>query len=108
PLAPGALPREARAGGVLRPMRMIPTAQPMSCRELVKLITDYLEGDLPRRDRRRFEHHIRGCDGCTTYLEQMREPIRLAGVLREDDLPAAAREELLAVFRDWRGRAASP
>jgi hypothetical protein len=31
----------------------------------------------------------------------MRETIRLAGVLGEDDLAPAARDELLAVFRDW-------
>jgi anti-sigma factor RsiW len=83
------------------------TTPAMTCRELVQVITDYLEGNLSRRDRRRFEWHIRGCDGCTTYVEQMRETIRLTGVLGEDDLPPAARDELLAVFRDWKGRSAS-
>jgi anti-sigma factor RsiW len=76
----------------------------MTCRELVQVITDYVEGNLSRRDRRRFEAHIRGCDGCTTYVEQMRETIRLMGVLRENDLEPAARDELLAVFRDWKSR----
>jgi anti-sigma factor RsiW len=79
-------------------------APAMTCRELVQVITDYLEGSLSRRDRRRFERHIRGCDGCTTYVEQMRETIRLTGVLGEDDLAPEAREELLAVFRDWKSR----
>ena len=81
------------------------TTPQMTCHELVQLITDYLEGGLSRRDRRRFERHLRGCDGCATYVEQMRETVRLAGVLGEDDLTAEAREELLAVFRDWRSRA---
>jgi anti-sigma factor RsiW len=80
------------------------TARAMTCRELVQVITDYLEGNLSRRDRRRFEAHIRGCDGCTTYVEQMRETIRLSGVLGEGDLETAARDELLAVFRDWKNR----
>jgi anti-sigma factor RsiW len=80
------------------------TSRAMTCRELVQVITDYLEGSLSRRDRRRFEAHIRGCDGCTTYVEQMRETIRLTGVLGEDDLEPAARDELLAVFRDWKSR----
>ena len=53
----------------------------MTCRELVQLITDYLEGGLSRRDRRRFERHLRDCDGCPTYVEQMRETVRVAGVL---------------------------
>jgi len=76
----------------------------MTCRELVQLITAYLEGGLSRRDRRRFERHLRACDGCTTYVEQMREMVRVAGVLGEDDLEPATRDELLAVFRDWKNR----
>ena len=71
-------------------------APQMSCHELVTLVTEYLEGTLGARDRRRFERHLRGCDGCTTYLEQMRDMIRLAGGLREQDISPRAREELLA------------
>ena len=70
----------------------------------MQLITDYLEGGLSRRDRRRFERHLRDCDGCPTYVEQMRETVRVAGVLGEDDLAPAVRDELLAVFRDWKNR----
>ena len=81
------------------------TTPSMTCRELVRLITDYLEGGLSRGDRRRFERHLRGCDGRTTYVEQMCETVRLAGVLGEDDLTPEAREELLAVFRGWKSRA---
>ena len=80
------------------------SAPELSCRELVRLITDYLEGTLSVRDRRRFDRHLRGCDGCTTYVEQMRQTIRLAGTLTEQDISLAAREELLAVFRDWKSR----
>jgi anti-sigma factor RsiW len=80
------------------------TAPKMTCRELVQLITDYLEDDLSTRDRRRFERHLRGCDGCTTYIEQMRYAVRLAGVLGEDDLPPHARDELLTAFSDWQKR----
>jgi anti-sigma factor RsiW len=80
------------------------TVPAMTCRELVQLITDYLEGNLSKRDRRRFERHLRGCDGCPTYVEQMRTTLRLAAVLGEADLEPAARDELLAVFRDWKNR----
>ena len=80
------------------------TSPKMTCRELVQLITDYLEGGLSRRDRRRFERHLRDCDGCPTYVEQMRETVRVVGVLGEHDLAPAVRDELLAVFRDWKKR----
>jgi anti-sigma factor RsiW len=75
--------------------------EPMTCRELVELVTDYFEGRLPRWDRFAFERHIADCDGCTRYVEQMRETIRLTGRLREEDVPPAGREALLNAFRDW-------
>jgi anti-sigma factor RsiW len=74
----------------------------MACAELVEVITDYLEGKLPARDRRRFERHLGGCDGCDAYLEQMRTAISLTGRLRDEDIPPALEERLLVAFRDWK------
>jgi hypothetical protein len=34
----------------------------------------------------------------------MRQTVRLAGSLGEDDLPPDARDELLGVFSDWKNR----
>lgn len=78
----------------------------MSCRELVALVTEYLEGTLGQADRGRFEEHLAACDGCGAYLDQMRKTIVLAGRLREEDVTPAARERLLASFRDWKARPA--
>jgi anti-sigma factor RsiW len=75
--------------------------RPLSCQELVELVTDYLEGALPARDRRRFDEHIAGCPHCTAYLEQMQITIRTVGRLREDAIDPQMRDELLAAFRDW-------
>ena len=75
----------------------------LSCQELVELVTDYLEGTLPRRQRRHFEQHISACDACTAYLDQMRATIELTGRLRAEDVDPKAEAELLAAFRDWRG-----
>jgi anti-sigma factor RsiW len=74
----------------------------VSCKELVELVTDYLEGSLSWRQRRRFDKHLTLCDGCATYVEQFRVTLQALGRLGEEDVPPAAREELLAVFRDWK------
>jgi len=74
----------------------------LTCRELVELVTDYFEGALSRRDRRRFERHIAGCDGCTAYVEQMRVTKRVLGYISEESISAEARDALLHAFRDWR------
>lgn len=73
----------------------------MVCRELVEVITDYLEDRLSRRDRRRFERHLAACDGCTEYLAQMRRTIRLTGTLTEDQISEEAMARLLDAFRGW-------
>lgn len=74
----------------------------MTCQELVELVTEYLEGTLPRRGRKRFERHIADCEWCERYLEQMRVTIRTVGRLEADSISPEARDELLAAFSDWR------
>lgn len=80
----------------------------MACKELVELVTDYLEGALEARERTRLEAHLAECEGCTIYLEQMRATIRLTGMLTEDQVPEAGHDELLRVFRAWRAERARP
>jgi anti-sigma factor RsiW len=76
----------------------------MPCRELVELVTDYLEDQLSPIDRARFEAHLADCEACRTYLEQFRQTIRVLGRLPEESLSPEARSTLLAAFRDWSRR----
>ena len=73
----------------------------MPCRELVELISDYLEDRLSQVNRARFEAHLAECDACRTYLEQFRQTIRVLGRLPEESLSPEAREALLTAFRGW-------
>jgi anti-sigma factor RsiW len=74
----------------------------LTCRELVELVTEYLDGTLSRRDRARFEAHIAACANCTEYVEQFRETIRLTGSLTESDVPPEAAAALLTQFSEWK------
>ena len=80
----------------------------LTCQELVELVTDYLEGALPRADRERFEAHIAGCTNCREYLAQFQQTIAVTGMLREDDVDPAARDALLAQFGEWRNASRAP
>ncbi|HET9724599.1 MAG TPA: zf-HC2 domain-containing protein [Actinomycetota bacterium] len=73
----------------------------LTCQEVVELVSDYLEEALPRKVRRRVEEHLARCDGCTTYLEQMRETVRLTGMLTEEQIPEDQKQRLLDAFRGW-------
>lgn len=81
---------------------MSPDVEQLSCRELVELVTEYLEGALAEEDRARFEEHLGICDGCRTYLEQMRMTIERLGHLPDGALSPDAERELLEAFRGWR------
>jgi hypothetical protein len=56
---------------------------------------------LPLSERERFEAHLRLCDGCDAYLEQMRTTSRIAGTLTENHVEPPARDHLPRLFRDW-------
>lgn len=71
------------------------------CREIVEMVTDYLEDALSRRDRRRFEHHLAGCPHCTAYLAQMRDTLRLTGRLVPEDLTPEMQREFGDIYRSW-------
>jgi predicted anti-sigma-YlaC factor YlaD len=74
----------------------------MTCKELVELVTDYLEGALPDAEHVRFEQHLVFCPGCAYYLDQMRTTIERLGELREKSIPPEAERDLLGAFRDWK------
>jgi anti-sigma factor RsiW len=86
------------------PLRRAPRHVP--CIEFVELVTDYLEGTLPAPERRAFEYHLTLCDGCNSYLAQMRETQRLAGALQTDDVPAEGVESLMTAFRAYQAELA--
>ena len=74
----------------------------MSCRELVELVSDYLEGALAPHEHSRFEAHIAGCEHCAAYLRQMRETLALLATLPADALSRDAEDELRVAFREWK------
>ena len=68
----------------------------LACRELVELVTEYLEGRLSPTERLRFEAHLVGCSGCRAYLDQMRATLRVLGNLNAHAPTPDAR------IRTWR------
>jgi hypothetical protein len=79
----------ARAGGEkAAPIdvgAVVPTD--VACRELAALVTGYLDGVLPAGWRAGLDRHLAGCDGCTTYLEQVRATIDALARLDGDQRP---------------------
>jgi anti-sigma factor RsiW len=80
---------------------MTPPAN-ITCRQLVELVTDYLEGALPSEARRRVDAHLGCCEHCGAYLEQMRMTLEVVGHLGPEDLDPRVEQALLGAFREWK------
>jgi anti-sigma factor RsiW len=72
-----------------------------TCREVVELVTDYVEETLPAQQRRRMKEHLDGCDGCVAYLVQMRRTVAVVASLREQELDPDFERRLHDGFRHW-------
>ena len=76
------------------------------CRELVELVTPYLEGDLSPTERAAVDRHLSKCSGCRAYVEQMRQTIRAIGHIPHEPVTAQMRDEVLELFRAWKAERA--
>jgi anti-sigma factor RsiW len=74
-----------------------------TCRELVELVTGYLEGALPPVNRSAVGEHLRACDGCAAYVDQLRATIAVLGAEPPPALDPMFCARLLAAFRMWSG-----
>jgi len=74
----------------------------ISCQEVVEVVTDYIEGNLAPADAAIFEAHLKLCDGCQWYLDQMRITIAAVGRIEDDEVPVELRDTVLAAFRNRR------
>ena len=80
---------------------MLRRRSPLVCQEVVELVTDYLEGTMPPRDRARFEGHIADCPNCRRYLAQMRTTLAVLGRIEAEAVAPEAMDELLELYRRW-------
>ncbi len=72
------------------------------CQDVVELLSDYLEETLLPQMQEQVADHLAGCEGCTAYVNQLRQTIHMLRTLAEDPMPPSTREELLVVFQNWK------
>ena len=73
-----------------------------TCREVVELVSDYLEGALTPPQMTAVEVHLNFCDGCFTFLDQVRTTAATARALPEEQIPDELKDKLLEAFGDWK------
>ena len=71
--------RRSRSTSMGRTPHVHRRVEDVECREVVELVTAYLENVLPPAERDLVEQHLLTCGGCEAYVEQMRRTIDLVG-----------------------------
>ena len=66
----------------------------IECRDAVKLLGDYEDGDLPEALRIRLTEHIQSCPACSEFEQTYRLTMDLAKELRPQIMPAGAKKRL--------------
>jgi hypothetical protein len=72
-----------------------------TCREIVDLATEYVEGALTTSQMTQFELHLNFCEGCVAFVDQIRGTAATARRLSEEEIPEETKVKLLEAFRDW-------
>jgi hypothetical protein len=70
----------------------------LTCKQAVEMATDRSEGRLGFLARLRFDRHVRGCDGCRTYVRQLEVAARTVALLPGPDISPALNDALMAQF----------
>lgn len=68
------------------------------CSEVVTVLTDYFDGALPADERVALEQHLLFCEGCVSFVEQLRTTVGLTGRLVQADVPTPVMDRLLQMF----------
>jgi anti-sigma factor RsiW len=66
----------------------------ISCVEVWRELSNYMDGAVDANLRRRMEEHFRTCEHCTAVLDGMRNVVRLVGDDRVFDLPVGFSDRL--------------
>ena len=83
----------------MRPER---TEHGFTCQEVVDLTAEFVEGAMSPDEAALFEVHLNYCDGCVTFVDQIRTAAELASHVTEDEVPDELKAKLLDAFHDWR------
>ncbi len=57
------------------------------CKRLFAALSEYLDGELPVKNCRELERHLKGCQPCLAYLDSLKTTIQACRELRVAKIP---------------------
>ena len=71
----------------------------MNCDGVIRSVSSYIDGELGVAAREEFEVHLKGCKGCTIFVQQTKFTVKIFYDADLGDLPAEARSRLHETLR---------
>jgi len=71
----------------------------LECRDLVHLLSDYVNDDVDPLVREQFDHHLSRCPRCKVIVNTLRETILLCGELKPVKMPVQVHHNLRVTIR---------
>ena len=72
----------------------------MTCKDVIEILSDYLEEALGPDTIARLEQHLRDCPPCVAYLNTFRKSRELAGEASQVAMPPEMRQRLRSFLFD--------
>ncbi len=66
----------------------------VTCAQVLKELSNYIDEDIDPRLRAEIEEHLRGCHRCSILLDSTRKTLRIVGDDRVFEVPAGYSERL--------------
>ncbi|NOZ14235.1 MAG: hypothetical protein GXO69_11455 [Acidobacteria bacterium] len=74
----------------------------MECQEILKILSDYVDGELSENRCAEIRKHMEECSRCRKFAETFRESLELARKLERKQAPQSVCESVLRAFREAR------
>lgn len=71
----------------------------LKCRDVGKLLHDYVEGQLGPSIHQALEQHLADCPNCTAFINTYKQTITFSRELRIEDIPAELQEKLRSFMK---------
>ena len=62
------------------------------CKQLFTMLSAFLDGELPAKNCRELERHLKGCQPCIAYLESLKTMVEACRRYRVGRIPAPSKE----------------